>query len=126
MTDSCRHPLWAAAYLVNGGYFRGWLIMQVRAVYERVVADPDALADIAAIWAKAPKGRLVECEDTLYIASQAYRATTGRELPGRVFRIEYPEPQMYGGWCTGGYSPGQRSPQRAANTWSPQRAANTS
>jgi Protein of unknown function (DUF4240) len=34
MADSYRDPLWAAAYLVNGGcsddgfeYFRGWLIM---------------------------------------------------------------------------------------------------
>jgi Protein of unknown function (DUF4240) len=95
MADSYRHPLWAAAYLVNGGcsddgfeYFRGWLIMQGREVYGRVVADPDALAGLAAIRAKAPGP--VECEDTLYIAAQAYRATTGGELPGRVFRIEYP------------------------------------
>jgi Protein of unknown function (DUF4240) len=47
MADSYRRPLWAATYLVNGGcsddgfeYFRGWLIMQGREVYERVVADP--------------------------------------------------------------------------------------
>ena len=33
----------------------------------------------------------MECEDTLYIASRAYRAATGGELPGRAFRIEYPE-----------------------------------
>jgi hypothetical protein len=98
MTDSYRHPLWAAAYLVNGGcsddgfdYFRGWLIMQGREVYERVVADPDALADLAAIRGKAPSRRPVECEDTLYIASRAYRATTGEELPGRVFGIAHPE-----------------------------------
>ena len=98
LADSYRHPLWAAAYLVNGGcsddgfeYFRGWLIMQGREVYERVVADPDALAGLAAIRAKAPSARPVECEDTLYIASRAYRAATGGELPGRAFRIEYPE-----------------------------------
>lgn len=35
--------------------------------------------------------RPVECEDTLYIASRAYRATTGEELPGRVFGIAHPE-----------------------------------
>jgi Protein of unknown function (DUF4240) len=98
MADSYRRPLWAAAYLVNGGcsddgfeYFRGWLIMQGRGVYERVVADPDALAGLAAIRVKAPGGWPVECEDTLYIDSRAYRAATGEELPGLAFRIEYPE-----------------------------------
>ena len=97
MADSYRNPLWAAAYLVNGGcsddgfeYFRGWLIMQGREVYERVVADPDALAGLAAIRAKAPSGRPVECEDTLYIASRAYRALTGGELPGVRSGPNYP------------------------------------
>ena len=98
MAGSYRHSLWAAAYLVNGGcsddgfeYFRGWLIMQGREVYERVVADPDALAGLAAIRAKAPGHWPVECEDTLHIASQAYRAATGEELPGRASGIDYPE-----------------------------------
>jgi Protein of unknown function (DUF4240) len=97
MADSYRHPLWAAAYLVNGGcsddgfeYFRGWLIMQGREVYERIVADPGALAGLAAIRAKAPSGRPVQCEDTLYIASRAYRAATGGELPGVRSGPNYP------------------------------------
>jgi Protein of unknown function (DUF4240) len=98
MAGSYRNPLWAAAYLVNGGcsddgfeYFRGWLITQGREVYEQVVADPDSLAGLAAIRAKAPSRRPVGCEDTLYIALRAYRAATGGELPGRAFRIEYPQ-----------------------------------
>jgi hypothetical protein len=98
MADSYRYPLWAAAYLVNGGcsddgfeYFRGWLIMQGRDAYERVVADPDALVGLAAIRAKAPSRQPLECEDTLYIASRAYRAATGEELPRRAGRIKYPE-----------------------------------
>jgi len=98
MADSYRLSLWAAAYLVNGGcsddgfeYFRGWLIMQGRQAYERVVSDPDALASLAAIRAKAPSRRLVECEDTLHIGARAYRAATGEDLPRRVLRIEYPE-----------------------------------
>lgn len=64
MAGSYRHPLWAAAYLVNGGcsndgfeYFRGWLIMQGREVYDRVVADPDALADLAAFDDRAEMAR---------------------------------------------------------------------
>jgi hypothetical protein len=98
LADSYRRPLWAAAYLVNGWcsddgfeYFRGWLIMQGCVVYERVVADPDALAGLAAIRAKAPGGRPVECEETLYIASRAYRAATGGELPGVRSGPHYPE-----------------------------------
>ncbi|GGP32134.1 hypothetical protein GCM10010287_24150 [Streptomyces variabilis] len=52
MADSYTNPLWAAAYVINGGcsddgfdYFRGWLIAQGREIFERAVADPDALAD---------------------------------------------------------------------------------
>jgi Protein of unknown function (DUF4240) len=98
MADSYRRPLWAAAYLINGGcsddgfeYFRGWLIVQGREVFERIVADPDALADLPVIRAKAPSRWPVECEDTLYIASRAYRAATGEEPPRDAFTIRYPE-----------------------------------
>ncbi len=52
--ESYTWPLWGAAYIVNGGcsddgfdYFRGWLFAQGRAAFERVVADPDSLADVA-------------------------------------------------------------------------------
>jgi hypothetical protein len=48
-----RRDLWAAAYLIQGGcsddsfqYFRWWLILQGRAVYEAALADPDALAEV--------------------------------------------------------------------------------
>lgn len=98
MANSYRNPLWAAAYVINGGcsddgfdYFRGWLIAQGHEVYERVVADPDTLADLPVICAKSPAARPVECEDTLYIASRAYRAATGERLPRRTFAIRYPE-----------------------------------
>src|SRR5215472_10958314 len=60
-------------------------------VHERIVADPDGLADLPVIRAKAPSRWPVECEDTLYIASEAYRATTGEELPRDAFTIRYPE-----------------------------------
>lgn len=46
--------LWGAAYLMNGGcsddgfhYFCGWLVLQGRDVFERAVADPNTLADLA-------------------------------------------------------------------------------
>jgi hypothetical protein len=98
MTGSYRTPLWAAAYVINGGcsndgfdYFRGWLILQGREVFEHVVADPDALADLPVIRAQAPGAAYLECEDTLYIASRAYRAATGEELPPHPFPIRHRE-----------------------------------
>ena len=52
-TASYRNTLWAAASLINGGcgddgfeYFRGWLIVQGREVFDRSVGDPDSLADL--------------------------------------------------------------------------------
>jgi len=98
IADSYRKPLWAAAYVINGGcsddgfdYFRGWLIVQGREVYERIVADPDTLADLPVIGTRPPGAWPVECEDTLYIASRAYRAATGEELPHRAVTIRYPQ-----------------------------------
>jgi hypothetical protein len=95
---SYRTPLWAAAYVINGGcsndgfeYFRGWLILQGREVFEHVVADPDALADLPVIRAQAPGAAYLECEDTLYIAARAYRAATGEELPPQPFPIRHRE-----------------------------------
>lgn len=51
--EAYRWDLWAAAYLMQGGcsddgfdYFRGWLAAQGRQTWERVLADPDSLADV--------------------------------------------------------------------------------
>jgi hypothetical protein len=60
-------------------------------VYERIVADPDALADLPVIRARPSGAWPVECEDALYIASRAYRAATGEELPHRAATIRYPQ-----------------------------------
>jgi hypothetical protein len=98
MADSYWNPLWAAAYVINGGcsddgfdYFRGWLIVQGHEVYKCVVADPDTLADLPVVRAKTPAARPLECEDTLDIPSRAYRAVTGEGLPRGTFTIRYPE-----------------------------------
>jgi hypothetical protein len=95
---SYRTLLWAAAYVINGGcsndgfdYFRGWLIVQGREVFEHVVADPDALADLPVIRAQTPGAAYLECQDTLYIASKAHRAATGEELPPHPFPIRHRE-----------------------------------
>jgi len=98
MADSYRNPLWAAAYVINGGcsddgfdYFRGWLITQGRQVFEQVVADPDALAELPVVRAAADAGLEFECEEALAIAWDAHIMATGEELPGDVFTIRYPE-----------------------------------
>ena len=68
--------LWGAAYVLNGGcsddgfdYFRAWLIGRGRQAFEAVTTEPDRLVDFAS------EG--VECEELLYVASQAFEAVTG-------------------------------------------------
>ncbi|MGE7387019.1 DUF4240 domain-containing protein [Streptomyces sp. NPDC004126] len=98
MADSYTQPLWAAAYLANGGcsddgfdYFRGWLIAQGRDVFERVVADPDALAELPVVRACAEDGTELEGEDVLGIASNAHLSATGDRLPAGSVTIRHPE-----------------------------------
>jgi hypothetical protein len=98
MADSYTNPLWAAAYVINGGcsddgfdYFRGWLIAQGRKAFERVVADPDALADLPIVRASAADGLDLECEEALSIVWDAHILATGEQLPDDAWAIRYPE-----------------------------------
>lgn len=98
MAESFTNPLWAAAYVINGGcsddgfdYFRGWLILQGRDVFERAVADPDTLADVPVVRAAASEFDSFEGEAALAIAFDAYPAATGRPLPDDAFTIDYPD-----------------------------------
>ncbi|MFF1299393.1 MULTISPECIES: DUF4240 domain-containing protein [unclassified Streptomyces] len=98
MADSYTNPLWAAAYVINGGcsddgfdYFRGWLIAQGREVFERIVADPDALAELPIVQASAVDGLHLEGEDVLSIAWNAHTMATGEQLPADAFTIRYPQ-----------------------------------
>ncbi|WP_042369675.1 DUF4240 domain-containing protein [Streptacidiphilus neutrinimicus] len=99
MEESYRSPLWAAAYLINGGcsddgfdYFRGWLILQGQEVFERVIAEPDVLAELAPVREAAAHGLDLEGEEALAIAWDAHRrATGGEELPAGSFSVRYPE-----------------------------------
>jgi Protein of unknown function (DUF4240) len=103
LAESYRAPLWAAAYMINGGCsndgfddFRGWLIVQGRARFERIVTDPDALADLPVIRAERPAAERFECEGMLYIASMAYWQATGEDYPDCVFTIR--DPDLDPGW----------------------------
>lgn len=98
LTASYRNPLWAAAYILNGGcsddgfdYFRGWLVTQGEEVYTAALADPDSLASLPAVVAAADSGDEFECEDALSIAWNAHIKATGMQLPQDAFRIRYPE-----------------------------------
>nr|WSX50810.1 DUF4240 domain-containing protein [Streptomyces sp. NBC_00974] len=103
LAESYRAPLWAAAYLINGGcsddgfdYFRGWLLTQGEAAFTAALADPDSLADHPPVRAAAGdegedlEGEDLEDEDALSIAWTAYETATGRELPADSFTISYP------------------------------------
>lgn len=89
MVGSYRVDLWGAAYQLNGGcsddgfeYFRGWLLAQGREVFERVVADPDELADLPVVRTAEEEGRDLECEDMLGVVADAHHTLAGTcQLP---------------------------------------------
>lgn len=75
--------LWGAAYVAHGGlsddgfeYFRSWLISKGRAVYERVLADPDVLADLLVADAEG----VLQFEQFAYVAAEVWVQRTGRSV----------------------------------------------
>lgn len=81
--------LWGAGYLMQGGmsddafeYFCDWLIGKGREVFEKVVADSDALADVAG------PGDELHNESLRYAVRNAYEATHGEEL---LMEVDFPE-----------------------------------
>jgi hypothetical protein len=86
--ESYTTPLWAAAYLINGGasddgfdYFRGWLVAQGRDAFEAALAEPDGLAEVPAVRAAMAEGDELESEAMLAVAWDVYESLTGDELP---------------------------------------------
>jgi hypothetical protein len=94
--------LWGAAYLINGGcsddgfdYFRWWLMLRGRAVYEAALKNPDSLAAVL-------KGE-GEVEAGSNPANDAYSAATGREDYYEALKAQYPKlkfalPDLGDGW----------------------------
>ncbi|MFF5228708.1 DUF4240 domain-containing protein [Dactylosporangium sp. NPDC000521] len=78
-------PLWAAAYLIEGGCgddgfmdFRAGLMLQGRSAFDRAVADPDTLADLPVVQRMGTTGEgWLGCEAMLYVARTAYTRSTG-------------------------------------------------
>jgi hypothetical protein len=81
MALSYTRELWAAAYIINGGcsddgfdYFRGWLIAQGEAVFQRALLDPKTLVEVA-------EPDAAELEGMLSIARHVYERKMGQEMP---------------------------------------------
>ncbi|MDV9192495.1 DUF4240 domain-containing protein [Streptomyces sp. SR27] len=89
-----RKDLWRAANRIEGGdctddgfhYFTLWLVGQGRKVYESVVTDPDALADVPGIRLLVGRPQddwdddeWPEWEELDYVAQDAYDELTGQE-----------------------------------------------
>ncbi|MFE7486319.1 DUF4240 domain-containing protein [Kitasatospora sp. NPDC057541] len=89
--------LWRAVRRIEGGlcsddgfdYFALWLVAQGRGTYRAVLADPDALADVAEV--RALVGRDLrewhddewpEWEELDYVAQEAFGELTGQEDDG--------------------------------------------
>lgn len=97
LAESYRAPLWAAAYVINGGcsddgfdYFRGWLLTQGEEAFAAALRDPDSLAAHPVVREAAAEGLELWDEEALSIAWRAYESATGSELPADSFTIRYP------------------------------------
>lgn len=73
--------LWGAAYVAHGGasddgfeYFRRWLISKGRDVFERVLVNPDDLADVLV----ADVEGVLEFEEFAYVSAEVWTQKTGR------------------------------------------------
>lgn len=81
MTESYRWDLWAAECVMNRGtsddtfdYFRAWLIIWGKDVYERVIQNPD---DLATLIMKPTGDEYYDYEDLLYVSQKAFAQKNG-------------------------------------------------
>jgi Protein of unknown function (DUF4240) len=76
--------LWGAAYVIGGGCsddaftdFRSWLISMGRETYEKALADPESLAEVA-IGTGGEEDAFFE--EFAYVPARAYEEKTGRSM----------------------------------------------
>ena len=101
LTRSYSWDLWGAAYVVHGGasddgfeYFRCWLISKGRAVFEKVMENPDSLANMLP---QTVEG-VLEFEEFAYVAREVWAQKTGRsgdDMPDAANLI-YPGREPFG------------------------------
>jgi hypothetical protein len=94
-----RWDLWAAAYWLHGGCgndgftdFRSCLISLGRQWYQRILADPDALAERIDM----PDTPYMQSEGFQYIASRVYREKTGEYIPQEATLADTAPPEPAG------------------------------
>jgi hypothetical protein len=95
MKRSYSRDLWGATYVVHGGasddgfeYFRCWLISKGQRIFDKVMSDPDSLADILASKIEG----VLEFEDFAYVARKVWSEKAGRpgsEMPNAAW-MAYP------------------------------------
>jgi hypothetical protein len=95
---SYSRDLWGAAYVVHGGasddefeYFRCWLISKGRAVFDKVLADPDSLADLLAPDTQG----ILQFEEFAYEARKVWGEKVGRparEMPNATAMMYFRAP----------------------------------
>lgn len=80
--------LWALAFIGRGGcsddafeYFRAWIISQGKKSYDAAVKGPEELIQVVTLDSD------LQCEELLYVASNAYYNRQGKEMP----EIKYPK-----------------------------------
>jgi hypothetical protein len=76
--------LWAVAFIAHGGasddgfeYFRRWMVAQGQAIFERLLANPDDLAEVAPRDSREP----LEFEEFASLADRIWAERTGTEMP---------------------------------------------
>lgn len=119
-----RRDLWGAAYLVNGGcsddgfqYFRWWLILQGREVFDAALADPDTLAEVlhgeTDVEAEVGPGT-----DAWFLATGTEQDDTGTEAYFRALKFRHPNwpklPPLAPWWNTTDEEYRRRLPRLAA------------
>jgi hypothetical protein len=82
--EAYRWDLWAVAYHYGGGCsddgfidFRSCLVSLGQELYNRILADPDSLADVL----DRPDIPYMLAEGFLYVADEVYKELTGEEMP---------------------------------------------
>lgn len=81
--DTYNSEMWFAGYIINGGcsddgfeYFRNWVISRGKEAYYKAKDNPDSLISEA----NKGKNQFYEFESFWYVALEAFKKKTGKEL----------------------------------------------
>src|SRR5262245_4191873 len=96
-----RWNLWGAAYLINGGcsddgfdYFRRWLILQGREVFEAAVKKPDTLAELVSGDADEVEHESDPGIDAWFLATGTEPNDAGYEEYTAAYEARYGKPNV--------------------------------